>query len=511
VLVAGTHQTVKQMHNNMKSSRIFLLLLLLLPAGAFCLRAQEDSLRHYLDLAAANSPLVGAAYLAFEASLQKLPQAGAYADPTLEAGVFPSPMELAGGRQIAEFRLMQMFPWFGTRKAARTEAQHMANMAFEQFRETRDNLLAEVGAQWYTLCALRQQLIYSEANRQWIEQLEQLALRRFTSASPPGAYASGENPPSVRAGASASSSAPSSSGGMNMVMQPSGAGAMPQSDSSTGSGMSGMSSMNNTPDGMSGVLAIQLEKMESDSRIESLHAAIQAETARFNALLNRPAESRVALPDSLAPIPFLPDMPALAEEINARNPMLNMLHEEALAHEAKGHMSRKMEYPMLGAGLQYMLMAPLENTAGEAMNGMDASPEEMMNGKDMLMPMLSVSIPLYRNKYKAAQRESLLMRRASEAKRADALNRLEAELHRLVFLLNDAARSIDLYRRQASATRSAASLALQEFVSGRTGLDGVIQIQRRLLDYRLKEAEATAAYNTAVTNIRKMISSLTSE
>ena len=78
-----------------------------------------DSLSHYLEQAARSNPQVNADFMLYKASLEKIPQAGAFADPELEIGFFVKPMETLMGKQIADFTLMQMFPWFGTRKAAR--------------------------------------------------------------------------------------------------------------------------------------------------------------------------------------------------------------------------------------------------------------------------------------------------------------------------------------------------------------------------------------------------------
>ena len=86
------------------------------------------------------------------------------------------------GKQIADFTLMQMFPWFGTRKAARSEASEMARMAYEQFRDTRNNLWYEVKAQWYQLSSLNEQYHITEANIRLLYQLEQLALNRFSAS-----------------------------------------------------------------------------------------------------------------------------------------------------------------------------------------------------------------------------------------------------------------------------------------------------------------------------------------
>lgn len=116
------------------------LLLGILPAFS----QQADSLSWYLETAARNNPLINSNFALYKASLEKIPQAGAYADPELDIGLFVKPMETLSGKQIADFTLMQMFPWFGTRKAARNEATEMSRMAYEQFREARNNLFYEV-------------------------------------------------------------------------------------------------------------------------------------------------------------------------------------------------------------------------------------------------------------------------------------------------------------------------------------------------------------------------------
>ena len=86
------------------------LLLGILPAFS----QQADSLSWYLETAARNNPLINSNFALYKASLEKIPQAGAYADPELDMGLFVKPMETLSGKQIADFTLMQMFPWFDT-------------------------------------------------------------------------------------------------------------------------------------------------------------------------------------------------------------------------------------------------------------------------------------------------------------------------------------------------------------------------------------------------------------
>ena len=437
----------------MKPYNLFGLLLVVLGLmGPHLLMAQTpDSLDRYLETAAMNNPGLNADFLAYKASLEKVPQAGAWSDPRLDIGFFLKPMDIVGGRQIADFTLMQMFPWFGTKKAAQTEATHMARMAYARFTETRDNLYLEVYTQWYLLSTLVQQLRNNRENLQLLKQLEELALRKVSSSS---------------------------------------------------SGMS--SGMGNTAPGMSDVLRVQLEMAEIENNIESILSEIAAEKAKFNALLNRSADREVILPDSIAKVPFFFDEGVTMSEIENRNPMLDMLVEEEQAYRAKGEMDQKMSYPMFGIGLQYMLIG--ESATAQMEQGME--PE--MTGMDMIMPMVSISIPLYRNKYKAQQRESRFLWQSAREEYRNTLNMLQSDLFRLKHQLDDAERKITLYRKQEQLARTTYQLVVQEFISAKSDLTNVIQVQRQLLDYQLREAEAIAEYNTRVASIRKLRSFNTS-
>ncbi|KAA6333513.1 hypothetical protein EZS27_018086 [termite gut metagenome] len=488
----------------LKRIKYFILLLLTLPVSDSLFGQTPDSLSHYLEIAAQNNPGVKAGFLAYQASLQKVPQAGAYQDPQLEIGYFLKPMDIIDGRQVANFQLMQMFPWFGTKKAAQTEATHMAKMAFEKFRETRDNLYLNVYAQWFTLCRLQQKLINNRENRELLTRLEELAIRKFSS--PVNGSGSSYSPST----STTQSSTPNmGSSGMSM-----GGGANPQpASAASGSDMSSMGAtgdnMSGASSGMSDVLRIRLEIAELDNNIESLLSEIKAEKAGFNALLNRPADNEIILPDSFEQRPFLFDATSAMVRIADQNPMLEMINEEGLAYKAKAEMDRKMSYPMLGIGLQYMLINKSKPVASPTMAEPDMGSEGMsssMNGKDMIMPMLSVSIPIYRSKYKAQQRESSFRQQESKEKYINTLHTLEAELYKTTHLLDDASRKITLYKKQSELAQTTYNLIVQEFISGKSDLTNVIQVQRQLLDYQLKSAEATADYNTMAASIHKLIS-----
>ena len=454
-----------------------------------------DSLNHYLEIAVQNNPAIRSALLTYEASLQRIPQVRALEDPKIDMGFFLKPMTTFGGKQLGQLQIMQMFPWFGTKRAAGTEAEHMAKMAFEQFREERDALYLQVYSQWFVLCTLKQKLLNNRENRKLLTQLEELALRRFSSG--------GSAPASVREalGSAASSAGGASTGSMSSMgnsmgmASMSGSGNMNSTGGSMNMGGSGSMGMNSSS-GMADILRIQIEMAELDNNIESISSEIEAEKARFNKLLNRSASVGIVVPDIINIIPFHFDEEMIKELIRLQNPMLAMYSEEANAHDAMAEMNRKMGYPMFGVGIQYMLI-------GKSSNGM-VMPD--MNGNDMVMPMLSVSIPIFRKKYDSAQKESILLKRASEENYINTLNILEAEFYLLKHRLDDALRKIELYRKQANLTGTTYELVVKEFAAGKGDLSDAIQIQRQLLDYQLKEAESVAGYNTLVASVWKLIS-----
>ena len=166
---------------------------------------------------------------------------------------------------------------------------------------------------------------------------------------------------------------------------------------------------------MSDVLRIQTEMAELENNLEALLSNRKAAEARFNSLLNRDQSLPVQTSDSLTQKLFSVKDNAVLDSIILSNPMLSMLEAEANAYKAKAEMDKKMSLPMFGIGLQYSIMAKRSEEMAR-MSGMGN-----MNGMDMVMPMVKISIPIFRRKYNAQQRESRHYRQASELKYEDTL------------------------------------------------------------------------------------------
>ena len=297
---------------------------LILYIGLFAFSMQgysQDSLMHYLELATKNNPTVLQRYNEYQASLQKVPQVGSLPDPQLEMGIFLSPMEVMSGNQVADIKLMQMFPWFGVIRNAKDEMSLMAKMKFEAFRDAKLQIYYDVQRAWFDLYKVRQNIRISEKNVELLKTIERLTLVKFRSGSSgSGSAVSGGN-------MSGSSVQSTTSGSSGMIIMGGSSGASTASRPATSSGSSSMGSSSGAS-GLSEVYQIQIETASLEDNIASLKNEELAAVARFNSLLNRQQKTSVASVELLPIEPLDIAYLSVTDSMFTRNPMLGMLSYE---------------------------------------------------------------------------------------------------------------------------------------------------------------------------------------
>ncbi|HEY3389681.1 MAG TPA: TolC family protein, partial [Prolixibacteraceae bacterium] len=316
-------------------TRTFKKIIFTLMALCLCVigNGQEhtDSLYNYLELAAKNNPTVLQKFAEYQASLQKIPQVGSLPDPELNVGVFLSPMELLGGNQVADIRLMQMFPWFGVLKNAKDEMSLMAKAKYELFRDAKLQVFFDLQRNWYELHKVKQNIRISEKNIEILRAIERLAIVRF-KAVPSGNGASSSNRTiSPNSGQSSSSG----SSGMNTMGGNSGStgGQVSNQAASSMPGSPMSSSQGNS--GLSDVYRIQIEIGDLQNNIDLLKNQKTTIIAQFNSYLNRPPDALVILPDTLIADDYKPSLLTISDSALGKNPMLGMLQFEQKSLEAR--------------------------------------------------------------------------------------------------------------------------------------------------------------------------------
>ena len=445
----------------------------------------QDSLMYYLEIAAKNNPTVLQKFAEYLAALEKIPQVGSLPDPELNVGVFLSPMELLGGNQVADIRLMQMFPWFGVLKNAKDEMSLMAKAKYELFRNAKLQVLYEVQRNWYDLHKVQQNIRISEKNIEILHTIERLAIVRF-KAAPAGSSASA----TVSSGSIApAQSSSSGSPGMNTMGGNSAGSASNQASAAMPSSPMGSTSGSS---GLTDVYAIQIEIGDLQNSTGLLKNQRNTLAAQFNSYLNRPPASTVTLPDTITADHFEPALLTVSDSILLNNPMLGMLQFEQQSLEARKQMVTKMSYPMVGLGLNYSLINKSEMSTST------------MNGKDMIMPMVTLTLPIYRKKYKAMQTEADFLKSANLQNYKATANSLQTEYYQAIQLYQDAQRRTKLYADQYQLASKSFGIMLKRLASSGADLTDILRVRQQTFDYEYKQTEAIADYNTSIAWLKKL-------
>lgn len=470
----------------MRIDKKITMLLMLFISFIYTYSQNDAYLEKYLQEAVKNNPTVNQKFAEFNAALQLVPQVGSLPDPEFSAGFFLKPMELLGGNQVADLRLMQMFPWFGTLKYAKDEMSLMAKAKFETFRDVKFQVMLEAQQAWYELYKVQKNIEISEKNLEILNTLERLSLIKFRTASITNV--SGNTP---KRSASTVTNTNTSAGMQGMG----GNTALPSTNNSTmgGGGMANNTMQANSSSGLADLYRIQIEKSDLENDIELLKNRKTTLTALFNNILNRDAKLLVQIPDSLVKQNLRVSLDSALDSILHKNPMLEMLNFEKQSLDARKEMVKRMGYPMVGLGVNY------------ALNKKNPMSTAEMNGEDMIMPMVSFTIPIYRKKYNAMQKEVNKMKESTEYQVQAVQNSLKNEYFETVQNYRDASRRIDLFAKQAALANQSLSIMIKSYSASGVGLTDLLIIQQQTLDYQLKQIQAVADYNTAIAKLNRLM------
>jgi len=233
---------------------------------------------------------------------------------------------------------------------------------------------------------------------------------------------------------------------------------------------------------MSDQLRLDAEEERLKEQTESLETQLTLQKQQFNITLHRQPNAALSLPDSIP----LRQMPTFNwTEIEQNNPKLAQYSAIQKAFKSQEEQTRAKGMPMIGVGLQYMLNGKVD---------MPMMPN--MNGKDMVMPMVSVTIPIYRKKITSAIHSAQLMERSAAYNYQSQLDALQSTYLSIEQRADDIKRKLKLYESEVSLLNRTLELMQKEYATGAASLTDILQTTRESIDYDLLKAEANAQYNT---------------
>ena len=456
-------------------------LLLFLWSGTQSIRAQ--TLEDYLLQAAENNPGLKAAYARYQATAEQVNQAS-LPNPELQAGAFIRPMERFMGNQTADFRLMQMFPWFGMLSTQKEEAYQMGQADYQLFLEEKNRLFFEVKSTWNSLLLLQGEQQLAQENLEYLMKYETLALMQYQVGNsivlPSNSFRQANT-----------SSSPANANQMSGMGGSSSTTA--QGASTPSSGMSALPMVGSST-GLTAILQIKLQIKELESTLQQLKANKEVIQYQFQQLLNRPMEANLVLPVVWEKAELTLDKQDYLANIKESNPILAMYASEQMAFTQQAKMAKLEGKPMLGAGVNYMTFT------SRLESGMP------MGGQDMVMPMMTLSLPIYRKKIASKIKQADFLKNGAMMQQEEMANQLTLQWASAFRDWEESERLLSLYDAQVALVEQQLQVMETTYSSGNLSLSEVIQTQQLLLDYRRKKLNALYLQHQSLAQLDALLS-----
>lgn len=385
------------------------------------IHALEPMLAAYQQEAASNNAKLQAYHYKYLAGTEKITQGKYLSETELTMTYFPTPLAFQNAEQIANFRAMQMFPWFGTSNIRQNESGFYSKADFESYQNIRNQLFFDVSKVFYDLIALEEEKILVQENIRLLNTIKEMVLIRYETGKT----------------------------------------------------------------SMADLLQIEVEIDELQNHLLNLNDMKIPLNQKFAELLNRDQEDFFALPDTLIALSFVHSLDVMKDSMLKQHPEIIANNYIESAYEAKQKLAKKSGLPSFGLGGEYMMMQDSEGSIGSG----------------MLMPMISIRLPIQRQVYRAREQEAEFNKLAVSFQLNQTQNRLLTEWEEKVRLFRDAQRKIPLYIRQLERLNLALKITVDDYSTGKKSFDDLINIQRLLLDHKLELVNAKKDNNSAVAGL----------
>lgn len=226
------------------------------------------------------------------------------------------------------------------------------------------------------------------------------------------------------------------------------------------------------------VLRLQIRQNELQQQQEVLQEQYLAQQAAFNGLLNRDPGMSVEVPDGLI-LPELDPVPVDSLELNPELMRFDTLYESVAREEL---VNQKENAPAFGIGMDYI---PVEKRPG-----MDFSD----NGKDIFMPMVTFSVPLFNSGYSSRSRQNELRQLELESLKAQRRSVLETALARARAERNAARIQYRTQEQNIRQAKDAEQLLIRSYETGTIDFGDVLDIQELQLRFQTEQIESLRWY-----------------
>ncbi len=227
------------------------------------------------------------------------------------------------------------------------------------------------------------------------------------------------------------------------------------------------------------VLRLQMRQNELEQLKAVLVQQFLAEQTTLNKLLNRTKNSVVDVIDELT-------IPAETTWMDTNS---LSLHPELIKYdklyqsvEQSELLNQKEHLPMMGFGLDYVHVDKRPNL------------EFTDNGKDIVMPMVSLSIPIFNKKYKSQTKQNEFQQQEIMAQKQLRINKLETVLDKAIKDRTASRISHETQTKNLIQAKHAEEILIKSYETGTIDFNDVLDIQELQLKFQMGQIEDLKNY-----------------
>ncbi|MBB6461244.1 TolC family protein [Flammeovirga kamogawensis] len=240
----------------------------------------------------------------------------------------------------------------------------------------------------------------------------------------------------------------------------------------------------NSKGSMVDILRVQMEIEEAKNKVKTLQQDSVLLQQNFSLLLNKEIE-KIVLIDSVS---FFKNNDTVDE-----NPILKSLNATQNMYAEKIKVVQKSSAPQIKLSIDYSILGSAQGVSSEN------------SGKNGIMPMIGLSIPLFNAKKYSGQKEQLQLSNQEVAlRKEDTKKRLQIEYLTAKNQYNDAKREFDLIGKQLIQIDQAIQIQQEAYaVSNSQGSAFVelLRLQLQKLDFQFREHKSKATELEALAKI----------
>jgi cobalt-zinc-cadmium efflux system outer membrane protein len=231
------------------------------------------------------------------------------------------------------------------------------------------------------------------------------------------------------------------------------------------------------------IIRVQIELATLADRLESTEQMQEPIVTKLNSALNRESSLPLLWPvrQQFKPIPI--NREKLIAKLRANNPELKALDFERAAAESRVELAKKRFYPDISVGLDW-IQTDDARTVGTS-----------DSGKDPIMAMISMNLPIWQDSYKAGRHQAEAKLRRVSAQKLQKENDIIAQTAKVLYEFEDSGRKVALYTDtlipKAKEMLEASEVAYR---AGTVDFLSLIDAQRTLLAFELLYERSVTDY-----------------